>query len=69
MGEEPAERVVEPDQEDLDQFDQLVPRAAQLHELTWCVKRQWTRFTDGLRAEECMYCPHFVLRGGVCDPL
>ena len=59
----------EPTEEELDVFDELVPRAAELHELTWCVKRQWTRFTAGLRARECVRCPEFVLRGGVCDPL
>lgn len=59
----------EPDQEDLDQFDALVSKATELHRFTWCCKDNRPRATSSLRGRECMYCPEFVLRGGVCDPL
>ena len=59
----------EPTEEEILEFDRLVPKAAQIHDLTWCVKMQWPRYTRSLRGRECLRCEEFVMRGGVCDPL
>lgn len=56
-------------EESIRQFDELVPRAAELHALTWCVSRQIPISTQSLRGEECCLCRHFVVNGGICDPL
>ena len=50
-------------------FDELVPKAAKVHNYTWCVKRKRPMPTAHLKGEECCRCPHFVLNGGTCDPL
>jgi len=59
----------EPTDGEIAQFDRLRLKAATLHEVAWCMKVNWYRFTLSLRARECLPCPHHVLRGGVCDPL
>lgn len=69
MGDETAERLDEPTEEELEYFADLVAKAADLHEMTWCVKRGWVRWTRSLRGRECLSCPKHVLKGGVCDPL
>lgn len=50
-------------------FNRLVPRAAGVHARTWCVARQIPIVTFSLRGQECCPCPHFVVNGGICDPL
>lgn len=51
------------------EFLELLPRAAQLYPLTWCVKNQAAVTTSHLWALRCWECPEFVLNEGVCDPL
>jgi len=51
------------------EFNSLVPKAAKLHQFTFCVKRGMPVLTDRLRGEECVKCKDFVQNGGVCDPL
>ena len=50
-------------------FDRLVPKAARLHRLTWCVTLQQAVPTRTLQGRICCPCPHFVGNGGICDPL
>uniref|UniRef100_A0A6M3MAP8 Uncharacterized protein n=1 Tax=viral metagenome TaxID=1070528 RepID=A0A6M3MAP8_9ZZZZ len=50
-------------------FDRLVPKAAELHSMTWCVKGQEARRTLTLEGRECCNCSHYILNGGICDPL
>jgi len=50
-------------------FTRLVPKAAEIHPWTWCVRDQRARLTMGLEGEECCYCPHYIENGGICDPL
>jgi hypothetical protein len=56
-------------EEEIRNFDKLVPKASRLHRETWCVKRQDVMPTLELKGEECCKCDDFVLRNGVCDPL
>jgi len=51
------------------EFNSLVPQAAKLHPFTFCVKLGMPVLTERLRGEECVRCKHFILNGGVCDPL
>lgn len=59
----------EPTEEEIDTFDQLVPRAAEHRTFTWCNKRQEPIFTEDLRGEECLRCEYDLDQGGICDPL
>lgn len=59
----------EPTEEEILAFDRLRTKAATLHELAWCTKASWFRFTASLRGRECCRCPEYVLQGGICDPL
>jgi len=59
----------EPTKKQIEEFDRMARKAAQLHELAWCVKQHWPRFTLSLKGRECLRCEHFVMNGGVCDPL
>jgi len=54
---------------DLERFDRMVAKAAQLHVGTWCVKRHLVIPTAQLKGEECLNCREFILNGGACDPL
>jgi len=54
---------------DFEKFDEIVPRAAEVHPMTWCVRDQSPRLTMRLDGKECCSCPDFVLNKGVCDPL
>jgi len=56
-------------EKDIMWFDDLVQKAAKLHSMTWCVKNCWPRFTRSLKGRECLTCPDFTMKGGVCDPL
>lgn len=58
-----------PTEKEIQEFDQLVHKAAELHTFTWCVKQQCLRDTAGLNGRECLNCPEFVVKGGACDPL
>lgn len=51
------------------EFLELLPNAARLHPLTWCVKHQKAVWTSQLWALRCWECPEFVLNSGICDPL
>lgn len=51
------------------QFDDLVVKVAELHTFAWCVERQAPVLTRSLQGRECCLCRHFVVNGGVCDPL
>ena len=53
----------------IERFNALVPKAAELHSTAWCVKRQAPVPTIRLRGEECVDCPKSVMNEGVCDPL
>jgi len=59
----------EPTEEENTAFDRLARKAATLHVYAWCVKRQWHRYTAGLKGRECLRCEDFVVNGGVCDPI
>lgn len=50
-------------------FREMVPKAAKLHALTWCVKRSALIPTITLTYAECWECSEFVLNKGICDPL
>lgn len=50
-------------------FDRLVPGAAELHPNAWCVRQQMVIMTRDLKGRICCPCKHFVMNGGVCDPL
>ncbi|GAI21437.1 unnamed protein product [marine sediment metagenome] len=56
-------------EEGIQQFNRLVAKAALIHPMTWCVKRQWPMWTRSLSGKECCTCEHFVANGGICDPL
>jgi len=56
-------------EEDIQAFDELVPKAAKIHMFTWCVKRQMPLFTLHLHGRECCQCRHFIGNDGICDPL
>ena len=55
--------------EEIKEFNRLAPMAAELHVLTWCIKRQRAIPTKDLRGEECLRCEHDLDQGGICDPL
>jgi hypothetical protein len=61
--------MTETTEEEIVQFDRLVAKAAILHPMAWCCKNTWYRFTASLRGRECLNCPDFVMKGGVCDPI
>ena len=50
-------------------FDRLVPKAAELHPNTWCVRQQMVVMTRDLKGRICCSCRNFVINGGICDPL
>ena len=58
-----------PTEEEIQAFDRLVPRAAELHTYTLCVRSGLTVFTWSLKGQECLRCRHFVGNDGICDPL
>lgn len=60
---------MQPTEEAIRDFDRLVPKAAELHGMTWCVKRSWAIWTQSLRGRECLRCNHYVGNDGICDPL
>lgn len=51
------------------EFDDLVPKASELHSSTWCISRQRGIATITLMSEECCNCRFFICNGGDCDPL
>ena len=55
--------------EDIDKFNEWVPRAAKLHTETFCMKKGEVKKTVELTGEECVNCKEFVVNGGDCDPL
>ena len=59
----------EPTEERIQEFDRLVPRAAELHTYTWCIESRWPIFTKSLKGQKCLRCRHFAGNGGICDPL
>ena len=56
-------------EEEIKKFKELIPKAVKVHPWTYCLKKGRMIRTIDLDAEECVNCPEFVLRGGVCDPL
>lgn len=56
-------------EKEISNFDRLVPKAAELHSSTWCVKAGHMIPTISLQGRICCNCREFVLRGGICDPL
>ena len=51
------------------QFDDLVVKAAELHPNAWCVRQQMVIITRDLKGQVCCPCKHYVVNGGICDPL
>jgi hypothetical protein len=56
-------------EEQIQKFDEFVPKVAKVHPQTWCFKKVQLVLTVTLKGEECVNCQHFVLNGGICDPL
>ena len=59
----------EPTEEEVEWFEATQDKAAELHEMSWCTRMGWIRWTASLRARECLRCSDFIARGGACDPL
>lgn len=57
------------EEENIKWFNSMIPKAAKLHHLTYCVKKRKVIETRKLKGEECVRCREFVLNGGICDPL
>jgi len=53
----------------IQKFDELVPKAAEEHPQTFCLKKVRLVQTATLKGEECVNCEHYVLNWGICDPL
>jgi len=54
---------------DVKEFLVLKENAKLTHPFTFCVAKQVDVPTDMLIPEECLNCKHFILNGGICDPL
>jgi hypothetical protein len=57
------------EEEEIQKFNKLIPKAAQVHEYTFCVVKNLKIKTLELKGEICVKCKEFILRGGICDPL
>jgi hypothetical protein len=53
----------------MEEFRGLQEMAVRLHPYSWCVKVQLAVPTGHLSPRECVTCPHYILNGGICDPL
>ena len=51
------------------EFVDMLPKAARMHALSWCMKYQCVVVTGDLWALRCWDCPMFVMNEGACDPL
>lgn len=56
-------------EDSIKRFNELVPKAAKVHQYTLCFQRQTMIPTESLKGEECVECSYFILNGGICDPL
>jgi hypothetical protein len=54
--------------EQIRQFDKLIPKAAKVHP-RWCFKENKLLLMGMLKGKVCYNCQHYVLNGGICDPL
>lgn len=53
---------------DEEKLDELIKQAVKMHRETYCIKKGFI-LTTCLKSEECLKCEHFILNGGICDPI